>query len=340
MMRSFKKQTQSPRSVIMVDMKKKFLVTGGAGFIGSWVVERLIDGGSAVVVVDDFNDYYDPEVKLNNLSAAQKTGKLEVVKADISEINDLKSVFEKDKFEGVIHLAARAGVRPSLTNPGLYVKVNVMGTVNLLELMAKYGVKKLVFASSSSVYGNRRQGPFKESDNTDNQISPYGATKKATELMVQTYSRLYGINATGLRFFTVYGPRNRPDMACYKFLRAIETGRELTRYGSGDTGRDYTYIGDIVEGVVRAYENLKGYEIYNLGNSSPLLLNQMIATFEAVTGKKAQIKEMPLQEGDVEFTFADINKAREKLGWEPKTSFREGVEQLVAWYRQKQTEEA
>lgn len=318
----------------MARMKSKtFLVTGGAGFIGSHVVDALLARGEKVVVVDDFNDFYSPTWKKENIAGASTSKGFELVKADIREAGLFERLFEKQKIDVVVHLAARAGVRPSLENPKLYWDVNVMGSLNLLEAMTKHKVKRLVFASSSSVYGNRDEGPFGESDNTDGQISPYGASKKSLELLVHTYASLYGICSTGLRFFTVYGSRGRPDMACFKFIDAIVRGNELTQYGDGSSGRDYTYIDDIVDGVLKALDNPFEFEIVNLGNENPIRLGDMIAMIEKAVGKKAKKEILPMQAGDVKLTYADSTKAKKLLGWQAVTSFEAGIKKQVEWYR-------
>lgn len=317
----------------MTSMKSKtVLVTGGAGFIGSHVVERLIKEGRRVVVVDDMNDYYSPTQKRQNLEWAVQSGSCELVKGDIRSEKVMDTVMKKNKFDGVIHLAARAGVRPSLADPKLYFDTNVMGTLNILEQMRKHEVGKLVFASSSSVYGNREQGPFREDDNTDNPVSPYGASKKAMEVLCGTYAKLYGIKTVGLRFFTAYGPRNRPDMACYLFMDAISKGMALNQFGDGNSGRDYTYIDDIVDGIVAAYDAKVEYELVNLGNSGPVKLGELIGKIERVVGKKAVIERQENQVGDVRFTYADIGKAEKLFKWTPKVMLDEGLERMYGWY--------
>jgi len=312
---------------------KTILVTGVAGFIGSQVTDKFLEKGNHVIGLDNFNDFYSPELKRKNISHLLSNSKFELVEADIRKPRIFDTLFRKYDVDSVVHLAARAGVRPSLENPQLYWDVNVMGSLNLLESMKLNKIEQLVFASSSSVYGNRTNGPFKETDNTDHQISPYGATKKALEVMAATYASLYKIHTTGLRFFTVYGPRNRPQMACSNFIEALETNSTITKYGDGSTGRDYTYIDDICSGIVAATDKALKYEIINLGNSSPVLLNELIETLATVTGKKPKINQKPIQPGDVEFTFADISKAKKLLGWSPNTSLKDGLTKTVKWYR-------
>jgi len=312
---------------------KKILITGGAGFIGSHLTEKLLERGDIVIVVDNFNRFYSPKRKSENLIRSKRSKKFFLQKADIRDKAALKSIFSKYSIDVVVHLAAMAGVRPSIENPKLYADVNVLGTVNVLEQIKDFGIKQLVFASSSSVYGNRSKGPFKESDETDEQISPYGATKKSGELLCHVYAHLYGIKTTSLRFFTVYGSRNRPDMACFKFVDAMMRNRPIMKFGKGVTGRDYTYIDDIVDGIVCTIDKPFDFEIINLGNSLPVKLNKLISTIEKAVGKKAKIKELPIQPGDVELTFANIDKANKLLDWKPKTKLKNGINNLIEWYK-------
>jgi len=312
----------------------KYLVTGGAGFIGSHLCERLLKEGNEVCVIDNFNNYYNPDIKRNNIKGFED--KVEIVEGDIRNKEDLEKIFSKD-IDTVIHLAAMAGVRPSIENEALYWDVNINGTRNLLEKCKEYGIKKFVFASSSSVYGNNPNVPFKVIDRVDNPISPYAATKKAGELMCYTYHHLYNINIACLRFFTVFGPRQRPDLAINKFTRMILNAETIPVYGDGSTSRDYTFIEDIVDGIVSSIEyvseNENVYEIFNLGGDSPVTLSKMIKVIEEKTGKKAKIERLPMQAGDVERTYADIELSTEKLGYKPKTSFEDGIEKFVEWYR-------
>src|SRR3990167_6902591 len=318
----------------MAAMKRKGVRGGGgAGSIGSHVVDRLVARGDRVIVVDDFNDYYDPKIKWANVGGHEGKVNFRVIKLDIRDIK-LWKILAKEKVEAVVHMAARAGIRPSLVEPELYWSVNVMGALNLLEGMRKCRVKQLVFASSSSVYGIRESGPFKETDNTDRQISPYGASKKAKEVLCATYAHLYGIKTTGLRFFTAYGPRNRPDMACYLFVEAISHDKPITVFGDGSSGRDYTYIEDIADGVVAAVDNPMVYEIINLGGSKPTRLSDLIETIEKAMGKRAVIEREAEKPGDVQMTYADTNKAQRLLRWRAKTDLERGIRQLVAWYEQ------
>jgi len=314
--------------------QKTVLVTGGAGFIGSHLTEALIRANFTVVVVDNFNRFYSPSQKANNLSAVKNRPHFFLHRADIRDVNILKEIFSKYNFDCVIHLAAMAGVPPSLENPRLYADVNVIGTICLLERVKEFGIKHFIFGSSSSVYGDRQVGPFKESDSTDKQISPYGATKKAGELLCQVYAKLYHIQTTIIRFFTVYGPRNRPDMACFRFLDSLMKNHPLMRFGSGNSSRDYTFIDDVVEGIIAAVKKPFNFETINLGNSHPVVLNELISTLETVTGKKANINKLPAQPGDVNQTYADIKKAQSLLGYQPKVTLLKGISQLFDWYTQ------
>ena len=312
-------------------MRQTILITGGAGFIGSHLVDRLIDRGDIVVVVDNLNRFYSPKQKRANIAHNLKGDTFYFHKADIRDRRRLQDIFSRYRFDCVVHLAAMAGVRPSIEKPLLYADVNVLGTLNILEQIRHYSVRQLVFASSSSVYGER-SGPFRETDSTDEQISPYGATKKAGELLCRTYAHLYGIRTTILRLFTVFGPRNRPDMACFRFMDALVKGRPIMRFGKGETGRDYTYIDDIVEGLMAAVKKSFDFEIINLGNSSPVTINTLIHTLETVTRKQAKINALPQQPGDVNFTHADVSKAKRILGYSPKVRLHEGLKRFYSWY--------
>lgn len=315
---------------------KTILVTGVAGFIGSNLADTLVDLGYKVIGVDNFNDFYDPEIKRRNIAQLHSRPSFSLVEADIRKPRLFDTLFRKHAVDTVVHLAARAGVRPSLEQPHLYWDVNVMGSLNLLEAMKLNQVKHFVFASSSSVYGNRTKGPFKESDSTDIPISPYSASKKALELLAHTYAYQYQIKTTGLRFFNAYGPRNRPDMAPYLFVDALVNNRSINQFGDGQTGRDYTYIGDIVDGIVKAIVHRFDYEIINLGNSYPILLTDMIKVMESVTGKKTEITVQPKRAGDVDLTYADNTKAAKLLNWQPQTTFETGAKHLYDWYKQSQ----
>ncbi len=311
----------------------KILLTGCAGFIGSHVSEALLKRGDSVVGVDNINDYYDTKKKEKNLEILKKNKNFIFYKEDIRNYEGLKEIFDKEKPDKVVHIAARAGVRPSIQNPLLYEEVNVKGTLNLLDLAKDHKIKSFVFASSSSVYGNRKKIPFSETDNVDNPISPYAATKKAGELICYTYHHLYNMKITCLRFFTVYGPRGRPDMAPYLFTDWIYNGKPIKRFGDGSTKRDYTFITDIVKGVVASIDKELDFEIINLGNNKPVMLNDFIKTIEKVTGKKAVIKELPMQPGDVDITYADVSKAEKLLGFKPTTSIEEGMKKFFEWYK-------
>lgn len=315
----------------------KALVTGAAGFIGSHLTERLLKDGWSVVGVDNFDEFYDPQVKRNNIAAAVGNPHFQLIEADIRD----EQAMEKAVGSGldvVIHLAARAGVRPSIEQPLLYNDVNVNGTVVLLEIVRRRGIKNFVFASSSSVYGNNKKVPFSETDNVDFPISPYAATKKAGELICHTYHHLYGIAINCLRFFTVYGPRQRPDLAIHKFARLIEEGKPLPIYGDGSMMRDFTYIDDIINGVVAAMDRCTGYEIYNLGESRPISVTDLVAEIEKALGKKAVRKYLPLQPGDVNRTYADVAKAQRELGYRPSTHIATGLARFVAWLRESPSE--
>lgn len=310
------------------------LVTGGAGFIGSHLCDELLATGFSVSCVDNFSDYYSPQRKRSNISGCIRSKCFSLYEADILDFEKLKSVFAREKPSIVVHLAASVGVRNSITDPQKYVDVNVKGTANVLELCRQYGVKKFIFGSSSSVYGNNSKVPFSESDPVDSPASVYAATKRSGELLCKSYNNLYGISCVCLRFFTVYGPRGRPDMAPYKFTDLISRGRPIDVYGDGSSGRDYTYVADIVSGILAAVKGEFSFEIFNLGNSGVVKLAGLISLIEAAAGKKAAISRLPLQKGDMLLTCADISKARQLLKWQPKTGIEEGVRNLVEWYRQ------
>ncbi len=316
---------------------RSVLLTGGAGFIGSHVAEALLRKGARLTVLDNLDSFYAEERKRSNLREIGKAGGFEFIEADICDTVALNAAMERSRPDCVIHLAARAGVRPSIEQPALYERVNVSGTVNLLEAARKFQVRKFVFGSSSSVYGESGQVPFVESEAQMRPISPYAATKLAGELMCYTYAHLYGMTAICLRFFTVFGPRQRPDLAIHKFTALLEAGQPIPVFGDGSTGRDYTYVEDIAAGVLAAMEYEPAgnpqFDILNLGNSHPVKLSELIEQLEAATGKRAVRNTLPPQPGDVAITWADISKAQRLLGYQPRTSLAEGLENFVAWYR-------
>ena len=309
-----------------------YLVTGGAGFIGSHLVERLLAEGERVICLDNFDDFYDPEWKRRNVKEALRNPRFRLVEGDLRNEEILGKIFQEMKVDAVAHLAARAGVRPSIRNPLLYVDTNVRGTLNLLEACQKNGVRRFLFASSSSVYGNSPKVPFSEKDPVDNPISPYAATKKAGELLCHAYHHLYGLDIVCLRYFTVYGPRQRPEMAIHQFTRLIHQGQKISLFGMGNSKRDYTYIDDAVEGTMKALSREHGYEIYNIGESQTTSLIHLVQMIEERLGKKALINTLPEQPGDVECTFADIGKAEERLGYCPRMKIQDGLTRFVRWY--------
>jgi len=314
-------------------MKKIVLVTGGAGFIGSHLCEKLIEKGHIVVCLDNFNDYYDPEIKKKNISSLIRQERFELIKGDILDSALLEKIFKENKIEKIIHLAAIAGVRPSLIKPSLYIDVDIKGTVNLLEAARKFGVRQFIFGSSSSVYGNNSKVPFSENDPLELQISPYATAKRSAELYCRTYHHLYKIPITVLRFFTVYGPRQRPDMAIHKFTRLMSNGEEVPVFAQGKSERDYTFVDDILQGVIKALETPFDFEIFNLGNSKTIRLNKLIDLISQELGEKPKLKFLPAQPGDVDITYADISKAKKLLGFEPNTKIEDGVQKFVKWYK-------
>lgn len=308
------------------------LVTGAAGFIGSHVCEALLSRGWQVTGLDCFDDFYDPAIKRNNVKNCTAQKNFRMVQGDIRDPHAVEAAIANG-VTAIVHLAARAGVRPSIEQPLLYQDVNVNGTCVLLEAARRHGISRFIFASSSSVYGNAPKVPFAESDNVDHPISPYAASKKAGELLCYTYHHLFGISVTCLRFFTVFGPRQRPDLAIHKFARLIEAGEPVPMFGDGTMMRDFTYIDDIVAGVLAAMDRCNGYHIYNLGNSSPVALRDLIRAIEEAVGKRAIIEGRPVQPGDVQRTFADVSRARADLGFEPRTDLIVGLKRFVAWLR-------
>lgn len=310
----------------------KILITGGAGFIGSSLVDRLLAEGNEVVVIDNLNEFYNPELKKNNMKLHLTNPYYKFYNVDITEFDIIKEVFLKEKPTHVVHLAAWAGVRPSINNPILYENVNVIGTLNLLELCKSKEIVNFVFASSSSVYGTNSKVPFSENDPINQPISPYAVTKRTGELHCYTYSSLYYIPISCLRFFTVYGPRQRPEMAIHKFSRMIDRGQRLTMFGNGLTKRDYTYIDDIVEGILGVLANPRPFEIYNIGNSSTVALSKLIKLLEDGLGKKANIEVLEEQPGDVPITYSDISKLNQLIGFTPKVSIEKGIESFLRWY--------
>ncbi|HMC26360.1 MAG TPA: SDR family NAD(P)-dependent oxidoreductase [Verrucomicrobiae bacterium] len=310
-----------------------FLVTGGAGFIGSHVCERLLQMGHAVWAFDDLNAFYSPAIKQQNLRVLQALARpFTFVHGDITDPGALKEVFDKTQFDQVIHLAARAGVRPSLADPALYQRVNVEGTVNVLEAVRAQNIRKIIIGSSSSVYGVNSKVPFSEEDPIFSAISPYAASKLACEALGHVYHHLYGMEVVMLRFFTVYGPRQRPDLAIHKFAQLITAGKAIPVFGDGSTARDYTYVSDTVDGIIAATEKDFGYEIFNLGESQTVKLSYLIELLEKALGKKAIVQRQSLQPGDVPITFASIDKARQKLGYNPRVPIEEGIPKFVALF--------
>lgn len=311
----------------------KVLITGGAGFIGSAIAKELIERGDRVVIIDNFNDYYDPKLKRDRIATILKNCEYSLYEGNIQDLEFCQMVFAKEKIDKVVHLAAMAGVRSSLNDPLLYEEVNVRGTNILLEMAVKYQIKNFVYASSSSVYGNNKKVPFSEEDRVDTPISPYAATKKATELIAHTYSHIHGLKTTGLRFFTVYGPWGRPDMALFLFTDKITKDEEISVYNFGKMSRNFTYIDDIVSGTIAVLDADLECEIMNIGGDKEETLLRFIEVIEENLGKKAKKKMMPIQPGDVPSTVADISKLR-ALGWEPTTRIEEGIKNFIDWYKE------
>jgi len=314
-------------------MGRKILITGAAGFIGSNLADELLKQDFRIMGIDNFDPFYRREIKEANISGALRNSSFSFREGDIRDPEFLDRCFSEFEPGLVIHLAAKAGVRPSISDPAAYFDVNVKGTLNLLETMRRKNSGRMLFASSSSVYGNNKKTPFSESDNVDYPISPYAASKKAGELLCHTYHHLYGMDIFCLRFFTVYGPRQRCDLAINKFTRAILNGETITLFGDGTTSRDYTHISDIVQGIKKAIEKVNGFDIFNLGESNAISLTRLVSLLEEYTGKKAALKIMPLQDGDVIQTFADISKAKSVLGYNPVIDIEVGIEKYVEWYK-------
>lgn len=322
-------------------MKKKIvLITGGAGFIGSHLCERMLEEGYRVICLDNLDNYYDPKVKLNNIREIKKDKNFTFIKKDICDSKAVGKIFRSNRLDIVVHLAAKAGVRPSIQNPSDYVEVNIKGTLNLLEACRKYNVKKFVFASSSSVYGSTKRNLFSEDDSVNSPVSPYGATKKSGEVLCYTYHHLYGLNIVCLRFFTVYGPRQRPDLAIHKFIRLAFQKKVIPMFGDGSSKRDYTYIDDVLKGITNTIKFMNKskkpiFEIINLGRGKPILLKELISLIEKETGLNIQVKRMAWQLGDMARTMADVRKAKKMLSYKPTTNFRLGLNKFVEWYKEK-----
>ena len=313
----------------------KILVTGGAGFIGSHLTAKLLDLNHEIVCVDNFNTYYDPMIKRENVKPFLDCKNYSLYEHDIQNYEDLKKMFFKENFQAVIHLAARAGVRPSIEEPDLYNRVNVIGTTNLLDLTKLTEVPQFVFGSSSSVYGINSKVPFSEDDKIDRPISPYAATKIAGEMICHVYHNLYGIRVTSLRFFTVYGPRQRPEMAIHKFAEMIYNGIPIPFFGDGSSRRDYTFVDDIVAGIIASLRKNYEYEVFNLGNSHTISLKELVEIIENNIGRKAVLNKMPMQLGDVPITYSNISKAKKMLGFSPETDIKDGIKKFADWFFEK-----
>ena len=308
------------------------LITGGAGFIGSHLAERFLDDGRRVVVLDSFDEFYDPAIKRGNIETALRSDAYRMIEGDIRDTDTLEGLLAAETPGTVVHLAARAGVRPSIADPLLYSSVNLDGTTRLLEACRRNGVRRFVFGSSSSVYGNNPKVPFSETDPVDHPVSPYAATKKAGEVLCHVYHHLHGIAVSCLRFFTVYGPRQRPEMAIHKFARLLAAGHEIEQYGDGSSARDYTFVADVVDGIVRATDRTTGYHVWNLGGSKTITLAELVAKIAGRLGVKPRVKQLPPQPGDVDRTWADITRARHELGWTPEIDIDRGLDMFLEWF--------
>jgi UDP-glucuronate 4-epimerase len=315
-------------------MIERVLITGSAGFIGSSLADSLLGDNYNVMGIDNFDPFYNRNIKEYNIAHALKNPRYQFREGDIRNMDFIGNCFSDFKPDIIIHLAAKAGVRTSLSDPGLFFDVNMMGTLNILEMMKKNSIKKMIFASSSSVYGNTKKVPFSENDNVDYPVSPYAASKKAGELLCHTYHHLYNLSIFCLRFFTVYGPRQRPDLAIHKFVKAILNNEVIYMYGDGTTSRDYTHIDDIVKGISGAIDKVNGYGIFNLGNANPVSLIELVKLLERSAGRKSIKKYLPMQEGDVVRTFADIAKAKSELGYNPGINLETGIENYLKWFRE------
>jgi UDP-glucuronate 4-epimerase len=311
----------------------RFLVTGGAGFIGSHLSERLLDAGAEVVVLDNFDSFYDPAIKRANVERAAASPAYNLVVGDIRDEDVLERLFAGGRFDAVFHLAARAGVRPSIEDPVLYSSVNLDGTTRLLEACRRHEVRRFIFGSSSSVYGNNDKLPFSEDDPVDHPISPYAATKKAGEVLAYSYHHLFAMNVACLRFFTVYGPRQRPEMAIHKFARLLANGEPVEQYGDGSSARDYTFVSDIVDGILRAHEHCTGYHVWNLGGSRTVTLSDLLSKIAERLGVEPTIRQLPLQPGDVDRTWADVTRSENELDWRARVEIDEGLDRFVSWFK-------
>lgn len=319
------------------------VVTGGAGFIGSNLCKELLKGRNNIIVIDNLNNFYDPGIKLNNIQEIKSIAECNPMAAfslhegDIRDPDFLQKLFKTNHVDCIVHLAAYPGIQPSIENPILYTSVNIDGTLNMLEYARRFNIKQFIFASSSSVYGNSNDVPFKETNMADHPLSPYAATKKSAELLCHVYHKLYNINIACLRFFTVYGPAQRPDLAIHKFVKLILEDKDVPFYGDGTTERDYTYIDDIVNGIIKSIEwvqkSSNSYEIFNLANSCPVTLEKMVQTIEKTLGKKARLRILPLRQGDPDRTYGDITKAQQMLGYNPCIRFEKGIPKFIAWYK-------